>query len=65
MNPLDKISAWQPADDKRPFDEWLIEQSDLSDAITGGDITADEYFAERRRKKALARQVVAPSTEAV
>lgn len=60
---LDNISAWQPADDKRPFDEWLLEQSDLGDAITGGEKTIDEYFSERRRKRAQATDRHAASAE--
>lgn len=52
---LEKISAFQPADDNRPFDEWVKEQIDIGRTITGGEKTIDEYFRDRaRRKKAKA-----------
>jgi hypothetical protein len=38
---LAKVRAFQPADDNRPFEEFMMEQIALAEEI-GGEVTAEE-----------------------
>ena len=49
---LAKAKAFQPADDKRPFEEFMMEQVALAEEV-GGETTLEEIFrkADEDEKK--------------
>lgn len=50
MNQLDKISAWQPADDTRSFEEWSLDVARESLKNPGKTISLEQFIRERIRE---------------